>query len=613
MKQAKFVDAITAIREIKRGKRILIGSGCAEPQYLIKQLVENHQRFHDNEIVHLLTTGFAGYASPEYNKAFRHNAFFIGANVRKSVAQGISDYTPVFLSEIPLLFKNKKMGLHCAIVQISPPDENGYVSLGISVDIVLSAIQNAELVIAQVNKNMPRTLGKAILHISSFDYLVEHDEPILELHDEPLDEISIAIGKNIANCIKDGDTLQLGIGKIPNAVLKNLSTKNDLGIHTEMFSNGVADLYKNGNITNKRKGFHDNKTITSFIMGNKDLYDLVNNNSDFECYPSEYVNDPFNIAKNKNMVSINSALEVDLTGQVCADSLGCNFYSGIGGQVDFVRGAKRSEGGRSFIALPSTAKGGKLSRIVANLSEGAGVVTSRGDVEYVVTEHGIAYLHGKTIRERAMSLIQIAHPDFREELLESIKERHYVRMDQKVSSKSTELAYEITNKKEFKGKIMNFRILQPSDESLLQDFLYCLNPDSIYHAYLCYTKTFPHEEMKSYLNTDYESDLVIGGFEDINPYAKINCIAKYLKKGTDTVEINFIIGQEYRGLGLASFLMETLIDIAKKNKVKKLLASTDYSNIPMMKILEKFNFIKDESFQDPEVMKFELLIDYNEQ
>lgn len=612
MKAGKFVDATTAIREIKRGKRILIGSGCAEPQYLTKQLVENHQRFYDNEIVHLLTTGFAGYASPEYNKAFRHNAFFIGANVRKSVAEGISDYTPVFLSEIPLLFKNKKMGLHCAIVEVSPPDSEGYVSLGVSVDIVLSAIMNAELVIAQVNKNMPRTLGKAILHVSDFDYLVEHDEPILELHDEPLDPVSMAIGKNIASCIKDGDTLQLGIGKIPNAVLKNLSNKKDLGIHTEMFSNGVADLYKNGNITNKKKGFHDGKTITSFIMGNKELYDIVNNNPDFEFYPSDYVNDPFNIAKNKNMVSINSALEVDLTGQVCADSIGCNFYSGIGGQVDFVRGAKRSEGGRSFIALPSTAKGGKLSRIVANLSEGAGVVTSRGDVEYVVTEYGVAYLHGKTIRERAMALIQIAHPDFRAQLLESIKERNYVRMDQEVAAKSPDLTYHIPEKENFKDKTINFRVLRPSDESLLQDFLYSLNPDSIYHAYLSYTKTFPHEEMRSYLNPDYENDIVIGGFEDLNPYAKMDCIAKYLKKSEDTVEVNFIIGQEYRGLGLASFLMQTLVDIAKTNKVKKVLASTDYSNIPMMKILEKSGFVKDNTFQDPEVMKFELTLEHQE-
>lgn len=609
MKQGQFTDAVTAISKIKRGKRILIGSGCAEPQFLVKKLVENHQRFHDNEIVHLLTTGFAGYVSPEYNKAFRHNAFFIGGNVRKSVSEGLSDYTPVFLSEIPLLFKNNKMPLHCAIVQVSPVDENGMVSLGISVDIVLSAVMNAELVIAQVNKNMPKTLGKALLPVTAFDYLVAHDEPILELHDEPLDEISLAIGKNISKYINDGDTLQLGIGKIPNAVLKNLHSKKDLGIHTEMFSNGVADLYRNGNITNTKKGFHDGKGITSFIMGTKDLYDLVDNNSDFEFYPSDYVNDPFIISKNKNMVSINSALEVDLTGQVCADSLGCNFYSGIGGQVDFVRGAKRSEGGKSFIALPSTAKGGKLSRIVANLSSGGGVVTSRGDVEYVVTEYGIAYLHGKTIRERALALIQIAHPDFREELLDSIKERKYVYVDQKVSSEDPQLVYDIPQSHTIKDKKVYFRVIQPSDEKLVQDFMYQQTPETLFHSYLSYDKTFHHEEIQSYLNTDFENDIVIGVFDGLNFYSKMIGVAKYLRKSEDSVDINFILSPDCRGLGLGSFLTEVLIGIAKKNNIKRLVASTDYSNIPMLRILEKYNFTRDMTYQDPQVMLFELKID----
>ncbi|MFN8674509.1 MAG: acetyl-CoA hydrolase/transferase C-terminal domain-containing protein [Candidatus Sericytochromatia bacterium] len=417
MKKTIEISANDAISKIEKGKRIFISSGCAEPQFLVKTLVENADRFEKNEIVHIMTMGIAPYVKKEYEKHFRHNAFFIGKNVREAVRSGRADYTPIFLSEIPHLFINKQMPIHCALIQVSPPN-NGYVSLGVSVDIVLAAVKNAEIVIAQVNNNMPETCGDSKIPLDLIDYLVYHDEPLIEVNEfNEADEVSEKIADNIAKLVKDGSTLQMGIGKIPNAILKKLVTKNDLGIHTEMFSDGIVELYKNGNITNKYKGINNGYSVSSFAMGTKILYETINKNEDFRFFPSEYVNDPFVISQNKNMVSINSAIEIDLSGQICSDSIGSNFYSGIGGQVDFVRGSVNSKGGFSIIALPSTAKNDTLSKIVPFLERGSGVVTSRGDVDFVVTEYGVAYLHGKSIRERIERLVNIAHPKFRDQLL----------------------------------------------------------------------------------------------------------------------------------------------------------------------------------------------------
>ncbi|GIW22316.1 MAG: hypothetical protein KatS3mg068_1323 [Candidatus Sericytochromatia bacterium] len=588
-KTPQFVDATTAICKIKKGKRIFIGSGCAEPNYLVKELVNHSSRFSDNEIVHLLTMGNADYASEKYQKNFRHNAFFIGNNVRKSVENGLSDYTPIFLSEIPKLINSGFFPIHCAIVQTSLPDNNNILSLGISVDIELSAILNADIVIAQVNKYMPKTFGKSQISIEHFDYLVRHDEPLIEIGSNKLDDVSLEIGKNISKLIKDRDTLQLGIGKIPDAVLLNLTSKKDLGIHTEMFSNGIIPLYKNGNITNSYKNIHKGKSVTSFIMGNKELYDLVDNNEDFLFLPSDYVNDPFIIASNNNMVSINSALEVDLTGQVCADSIGTRFFSGIGGQVDFVRGAKRSIGGRSFIALPSTAKNGSISRIVSKLSPGAGVVTSRGDVDYVVTEYGVAHLYGKTIRERGLALIQIAHPDFRQELLDYMKEKHYVYLDQKTITKDIEI--KLPSKK-FKDFQVYFRYLLPSDEKEIQEFFYNQNREAIYHTYKDYIDNFSHDKIQNYINFDEANHFVIGGFDSQFPYANMICLARYSLLQDAKSEINLIVDNDFCNKGIGSHLIELIIKLSKSKKIKTLIAKTDYSNIPMLKLLEKYNFKK---------------------
>ncbi len=426
----RLTDAKSALSRIRRGARIFIGSACGEPQLLVRTLIESAQNLADAEIIHFLDIGLASYTNEKYNNDFRHNALFIGSNSRAAIKEGNADYTPVFLSEIPLLIQRGSMPIDVALITVSPPDNNGYVSLGISVDITKTAAEMARYVVAEVNPNMPRTLGDSFLHISEISAFVENDVPLLEFVQKSPDNIAKAIGQLIADLIEDESTLQTGVGKIPNSVYPYLMNKNDLGIHTETFTDGLIDLIESGIVNCKKKSLHQGKIVSSFCMGTKKLYDYVHDNPLFEFRPCKYVNDPYVIAQNDKMVSINSALTVDLTGQVCSDSLGFEFYSGIGGQVDFVRGSAMSRRGKSIMVLPSTTDDGKISRIVPYLSPGSGVVVTRGDIHYVVTEYGVAYVHGKSIRDRAMMLINIAHPDFRAELLEAAKKQGYIYQDQ---------------------------------------------------------------------------------------------------------------------------------------------------------------------------------------
>ena len=426
---AKVETATHAVRRIRHGSRVFIGSGAGEPQSLVRALAAR-ENLDDAEIVHIMTLGVAPYAEPRFDQRFRHNAFFIGANTRAAVAEGRADYTPIFLSEVPALFRTGRTVIDVALIQVSEPDDHGYCSYGVSTDIVKSAAESAQVVIAEVNSQAPRALGDCFIHVRDIDVLVASDEPILEAPQGEESELALQIGRHIADLVEDGATLQLGIGQIPDAVLRYLGDRRDLGIHTEMFSDGVLPLIDAGVITNNHKTLHRGKMVASFVLGSKALYDFVDDNPIVEFHPTEYTNDPFIIAQNERMISINSAIEVDLTGQVCADSLGQLFYSGIGGQVDFIRGAARSKGGKPIIALPSTAEDGTISRIVPILKPGAGVVTSRGDVHYIVTEYGVAYLHGKTMRERALALVSIAHPKFRPWLLAEAKARHLVYADQ---------------------------------------------------------------------------------------------------------------------------------------------------------------------------------------
>ena len=398
--------------------RVYIQPGCAEPETLVEALLQRAPFVHDVEVVHLLTLGNADYVKPEMAPHFRHNAFFIGGNVREAVNDGRADYTPVYLSEVEELFESGAMPLDVVLIQVSPPDPHGFCSFGVGVDTTLTAAKCARHVIAQVNDQMPRTYGDSFIHVSQIDAFVESSRPLCELPVEKITDLHVAIAGNVAGLIEDGAVLQTGIGGIPSAVLPLLADRKDLGVHTELVSDGVIPLIEAGVINGERKNFKPRKIILGFVLGTKKLFDFVDNNPIFEFHPNSYTNNPERIAKNDNMIAINSALQIDLSGQVCSDSLGTFFYSGIGGQVDFLRGAAHSKGGKPIIALPSTARNGEVSRIVPMLTPGSGVVTSRGLIRYVATEYGVAYLHGKSIRERAKALIEIAHPKFRDELYE---------------------------------------------------------------------------------------------------------------------------------------------------------------------------------------------------
>ena len=428
----KVTSSDEAVKKIKSGDNIVVQPGCAVPLELIRAMVRRKDELENVTIYHILIVGELPYVNPGMEKHFKHKAFFVGANVRKSVQEGRSEFIPIFLSEVPILFKRNIIPVEIALLNVSPPDEHGFCSYGVDVGTIKSAAERAKIVIAQINPEMPRSLGDSFIHINKIHHIVEHSEPIQELPQvdpnttEEMLQIYDAIGKNTAELIEDGSTLQMGIGAIPDSVMKYLHTRKNLGIHTEMFSDGIIRLVEEGIINGEAKSIHPGKIIAGFVLGTKKVFNFINNNPIIEFHPQEYVNDPFVIAQNKKMVAINSAIEIDITGQVCSDSIGTKIFSGIGGQVDFIRGAAHSEGGKPVIALPSITKDGKVSRIVPQLNPGAGVVTSRGDVHYVITEYGIAHLFGKTLKERARELIKIAHPKFRDELTNYARETRHI-------------------------------------------------------------------------------------------------------------------------------------------------------------------------------------------
>jgi 4-hydroxybutyrate CoA-transferase len=430
--KSKVFSSDDALKVVKSGDKIVIQPGCAAPMELIRALVRKKDELSDVILYHILIVGDLPYLAPGMEKHFIHKAFFIGGNARQAINEGRSEFIPIFLSEVTLLFKHGVIVPDVALINVSPPDEHGFCSYGIDVGNIKTPAEKAKIVMAQINDKMPRGLGNSFIHLNKIDFIVEHNENLMELPqvDPNATENVLAaydkIGQYIAEMIEDGSTLQMGIGAIPDSVMKYLKHHKDLGIHTEMFSDGIVELVEEGIINGEQKTLHPGKIIAGFVLGTKKSFDFINNNPIIEFHPQEYVNDPFIISKNNKMVAINAAIEVDLTGQVCSDSIGTKFYSGIGGQVDFIRGAAHSEGGKPIIALPSTTKDEKISRIVPTLKNGAGVVTSRGDVHYVVTEFGVADLFGKSIQERVRALIKIAHPKFRDELTKFAKETYNI-------------------------------------------------------------------------------------------------------------------------------------------------------------------------------------------
>lgn len=428
----KLTTADEAVKKIKSGDNIVIQPGCAVPLELVRAMVRRKDELENVTIYHILIVGELPYVNPGMEKHFKHKAFFTGANARKAVQEGRAEFIPIFLSEVPLLFKRNIIPVDVALLNVSPPDEHGFCSYGVDVGTIKTAAEKAKIVIAQINSEMPRSLGDSFIHINKIHHIVEHTEAISELPQvdpntsEEMLKVYDAIGKNTAELIEDGSTLQMGIGAIPDSVMKYLRDRRNLGVHTEMFSDGIVSLVEEGIINGEAKTIHPGKIIVGFVLGTKRVFKFIDNNPVIEFHPQEYVNDPFIIAQNKKMVAINSAIEIDITGQVCADSIGTKIFSGIGGQVDFIRGSAHSEGGKPIIALPSITKDGDVSRIVPQLNPGAGVVTSRGDVHYVITEYGVAQLFGKTLKERARELIRIAHPKFRDELTKYAKETRHI-------------------------------------------------------------------------------------------------------------------------------------------------------------------------------------------
>ncbi len=585
---------------VQSGHRVFIGSGAGEPQTLVRAL-SSRADLSDTEIVHILTLGVATYAEPRFGDRFRHNAYFIGPNVRSAINEGRADYTPIFLSEIAELFRSGRVVIDVALISVSPPDEHGYCSFGVSTDIVKPAAETAHFVIAEVNQQMPRTMGDCFIHVRDIDVLVPSNLPILETKHDQAGELARQIAKHVSNLVEDGATLQLGIGAIPDAVLQFLTGFKNLGIHTEMFSDGLIPLVEQGVVTNSEKTLHRGKIIASFVLGTQRLYDFIDNNPLIEFHPTEYVNDPYVIAKNNKMISINSAIEVDITGQVCADSLGSLFYSGIGGQVDFVRGAARSHGGKPIIVLPSTADNESVSRIVPHLKQGAGVVTSRGDVHYIVTEYGTAYLHGKSIRERAMALIEIAHPKFRPWLLAAAKERRIVYADQielpmRVPAYPTELERFI----ELKDRSRVFiRPLRLTDEPLVRDLFYKLTPDSVHYRFFQMLKAMPHEKLQELLRVDYENDMALVVLTDASPSSAMLAIAHYRKDPqSNFAEAAFLVRDDWHGKGIGTALMKSLVDVARFHGIAGFHADVLVANNGMLRIFHKCGFSVQSTLED---------------
>ncbi len=588
--QRKLLTAAQAVRRIAPGRRILIGSGAAEPLTLVQALVDHGQHLADNEIVHLLTLGPAPYVGPEHTARFRHTAFFVGPNTRDAVRQGRADFMSVFLSEIPELIRSRRIRIDVVLIQVTPPDHHGQCSLGVSVDIVRAAVDAAERVIAEVNPNMPRTLGDSFVSADRFDAMVEVDTSLPELSPPRTDEVSLEIGRHAASLIPNGATLQTGIGKIPHAIMRALENHHDLGIHTEMLSDSVIDLVDGGVVTGAKKTLLPGKLVTSFVMGTARLYTWVDDNPLVEMRPSNFTNHPSTVARNDNMVSINSALAVDLTGQVAADGVRGQFFSGIGGQVDFIRGASQSRGGKPIIVLPSTAEAGRTSRIQAVFEPGTGVVTSRGDVHYVVTEYGIADLWGKNVRERTLALTAIAHPDFRSELMSSAKQRSYVFPDQGVPRGphpgDEALPIELKD-----GQQAILRPARITDERPLQELFYRLSSESIYQRFLHYKTTHPHEEMLRLVNPDFESARALVAETLGDETGTLIAMARYdVDPATQTADVAFVVDDAWQHKGLGTALLARLAKMAKERGLFAFTADVLSANKAMLGVFQASGF-----------------------
>ncbi len=593
----KFPTLDRIFSNIHPGQRIFIGSGCGEPQCLVRELINyvgsNPKAFFDTELLQVWNLGVSPYTDEKFRENFRCNSFFIGENIRDSVNKGFADYTPVFLSAVPDLFRRKRIPIDLALIQTSMPDKHGYMSLGISVDIVKAAAENASVVIAQINSQMPRTHGDTFLSMRDVDFIMHCDEPLLEYETHVPDEIGQKIGTYVSRIIQDGDTIQVGYGSIPNAILSHLGNKKHLGVHTELLTDGIVELMKKGAIDNTRKELNRDKTVAAFCMGKKETYEYIDDNPGIEFRPVSYTNNPLTISRNRNVAAINSALEIDLTGQATSESLGKFFFSGIGGQADFMRGAIMSQGGKAVLTLQSTADDGKVSRIVPFLKEGAGVTLTRGDVHYVVSEYGIAYLHGKNIRERAMDIISIAHPKFRPWLIEEAKRLNLIYRDQAfIPGEKGAYPENLETYRTTKSGLRVFlRPVKISDEHLLKDFFYSLSDTSMYQRFISTRKDMHHERLQQFVVIDYSKEmLILAVIQKDNEEIIVGMGQYHIDEIRHTAESAFVVRDDYQNHGIATELLAYLTYLAKKGGLYGFTAEVLMENKAMLIVFKKMGF-----------------------
>ena len=591
----KLTSADQALQHIRPGQRIFIGSSCGEPQHLVKELSKASVRFTDLEIVRLLCIErgpLTLVANRSHSQQFNIRSFYLGSGYPEKIHRDKRFTTPINLSQIPHLFKSRMMPINAALIQASPPDDFGWMSLGVSVDITLAACESADIVICQTNSNMPRVLGRSFIHVNDVDHIVEHDEALLTIQPLPELETANTIARHISRLIVDGSTLQASLGLTNGALMICLSEKNDLGIHSQYLSDGLMKLFSMGVITNKKKGFNNGKLVAGSAVGSNLLYEFINDNPSIEFHPSDYVNNPSIIARHNDMVSLNTAMAIDLTGQVAADALPYNNYTGINGLLDFTRGAAMSKGGKSILMMTSTSDHGRKSRIIPNLYDIA-VVVPRGDVQFVATEYGVVNLFGKTLQERAMALISIAHPDFRDELFSKAKELNLIDLGRKfkqVIKGVYPLKYEETIT--INGIPIMFRPVKPIDERGVQEHYYTMNRGDIVSRFFHEKKSFVHDQIDTTFEIDYINDLTIVATIGELGFEKIIAVGEYFKNSIiNMAEIAFSVSKEYQGMGIAEILQRKLARAARDNGIKGVVAYTSPENKRMIKLFHKLPYL----------------------
>jgi acyl-CoA hydrolase/GNAT superfamily N-acetyltransferase len=609
----KRCSAHEAIGRIKAGQRVFIGSSCGEPQYLVKKLADAADTFTDIEIVRLLSlesTPLTLIADKTKDQSFNIRSFYLGSAKTKSLAKNKRFITPMNLSAVPRLFKTRRLPIHVALIQVSPPDDFGWMSLGISVDITMAAARSADFVIAQVNSRMPRVLGRSFIHVNDVNAIVEHEEELLTIEELPELDAANHIGRLIARLVDDGSTIQISPGTTPQATLLALSEKNDLGVHTQYVTTDIMRLVSMGVITNRKKGFNEGKLVASCAIGSKNLYEFLDDNPAIEFYPSDYVNDPGIISQHNKMVSMNVPMAMDLTGQVAADALSYNHFSGITGMLDFIRGASRSESGKSILMFTSTTVDGKKSRIAPMLNDTA-IVVPRGDVQYVVTEYGAVNLFGKSLQERAMAMISIAHPDFREELFFEARKMGLLGAERTLSE-SVQGIYPIRleETREIDGELITIRPAKPVDGRRIQEHFYTQDKDDIYSRFFQARTRFVRDDVESMFQIDYVKNLtllvVVGEFG----FGKVVAVGEYLLDPAKNIaEIAFSVSKEWQGKGLGKIIMKKLSEAARENGISGLMAYTLPRNQGMIKLFKSLPY-KTKTLYDGEVV--ELTCMFNE-